>query len=263
MRITRITLPSVDVDACVAFYRDVMQLPVEGRLVRVGWTTLEIVPATADTGSVHLAFNVSPRRFEAAFSWLRERALLLRDPMDEERFRLGGAWRSDSVYFAGPHDAVLELIARDALADTFDDAYEDGVDGPFHGMEIACVSEVGLPTDDVPALVRDMVTRFGIAPFGESSDLFAPLGDHEGLLILVDRDRRWFPDLRRVPGALGLHVTLEGAMPTGHFADANGWLLTARTAKTDGRSPRLSLPQAVRPAASASPCHRQKRSNSS
>lgn len=263
MRITRITLPSVEVDACVAFFRDVMQFPVEGRLVRVGWTTLEIVPAAADTGSVHLAFNVSPRRFEAAFAWLRERALLLQDPMEQERFRLGGAWQSESVYFAGPHDAVLELIARDALADTFDDTYDDGIDGPFHGIEIACVSEVGLPTDDVPALVRDMVTRFGIAPFGDASKWFAPLGGHEGLLILVDRDRRWFPDLRRVPGALGLHVTLEGALPPGHFADANGWLLTALTAKTEARSPRLSLPQAVRPAASASSCHRQKRSSSS
>lgn len=228
MRITRITLPSVDVEACVAFFRDVMQLPVEGRTVQVGWTAIDLVAASADTGAVHLAFNVAPRRFGAACAWLRERAMLLRDPMDEERFRIAGAWRSESVYFAGPHDAVLELIARDALDDG------DALDGAFHGSEIACVSEVGLPTDDVPALVRNLVTRFGLAPFGDTSDVFAPLGGDEALLIVVDRDRRWFPEGRRLPGALGLRVTLEGPMPPGHFADANGWLLTTRTSMKHG-----------------------------
>ncbi|MET0256629.1 MAG: hypothetical protein ABW193_12580 [Luteibacter sp.] len=228
MRITRITLPSVDVEACVAFFRDVMQLPVEGRTVRVGWTAIELVASSADTGAVHLAFNVAPRRFGAACAWLSERAMLLRDPMGEDRFRIDGAWQSESVYFAGPHDAVLELIARDPLDDG------DVPDGAFHGGEIACVSEVGLPTDDVPALVRDLVTRFGLVPFGDVSDAFAPLGGHDALLIVVDRDRRWFPEGRRLPGALGLRVTLEGPMPSGHFADANGWLLTTRAAIARG-----------------------------
>jgi hypothetical protein len=252
MRITRITLPSVDVQACPAFFRDVVQLPVEGRTVRVGWTAIELVAAAADTGAVHLAFNVAPRRFEAACAWLRERAMLLRDPTGEERFRIGGAWQAASVYFAGPHDAVLELIARDPLDKG------EMLDGPFHGSEIACVSEVGLPTDDVPALVRDLGTRFGLVPFGDTSDVFAPMGGHDGLLIVVDRDRRWFPEGRRLPGALGLRVTLEGAMPPGHFADANGWLLGTRTAHVV-----YAPSEAARPAASAAPCLRQKPSSSS
>ncbi|PTR30809.1 hypothetical protein C8J98_106120 [Luteibacter sp. OK325] len=44
MRITRLTLPSTDVDACLAFYRDVLQLPTTGTTVHVGWTDIDIAP---------------------------------------------------------------------------------------------------------------------------------------------------------------------------------------------------------------------------
>jgi catechol 2,3-dioxygenase-like lactoylglutathione lyase family enzyme len=206
MRITHIELPSPDVEACLAFYRDVMQLKTTSNTVRAGWTSFDIVPATqAMHGAVHLAFNVPHHRFAAACEWIAARAMLLRDPMGEAHFHLGAPWHSASVYFAGPHDAVLELIAREPLAG------EGRGWGPFHGSEIACVSEVGLPTDDVPALVRELVVRFGITPFGEGSDTFAAMGGHEGLLIVVDRARAWFPELRQQPSAAGVRVWLDAA----------------------------------------------------
>ena len=46
MRITRLTLPSTDVGACLAFYRDVLQLLTTGSTVHVGWTDIEIVPTS-------------------------------------------------------------------------------------------------------------------------------------------------------------------------------------------------------------------------
>jgi catechol 2,3-dioxygenase-like lactoylglutathione lyase family enzyme len=217
MRITRLTLPSTDVSACLAFYRDVLQFPTSGRTVHVGWTDVELVATTTDPGPVHLAFNVPYSRFGAACTWLRERALLLRDPMGEEQFRIGGVWDSESVYFAGPHDAVLELIARRPL----------GLGGPatseFRSSEITCVSEVGLPTDDVPGLVRRLVVAAGLVPFGDVSDAFAPMGDHEGLLIVVDRRRFWFPEMRRLPGARGVQLSVEGVLPGAALLDDEGW----------------------------------------
>lgn len=220
MRITRITLPSIDVDACLAFYRDVMQLRTLNHTVQVGWTRIDIVPAAEDTGSVHLAFNIPRNRFAAACAWVAERAMLLRDPMGEERFHLDGAWQSDSVYFAGPHGSVLELIARHPLD------LDGPRNAPFHGQEIACVSELGLPTSDVPGLVRSLVTRMGIQPFGDISDAFAPMGTHEGLLIVVDRRRLWFPELRQPPGAKGVAATLDGVLPESRVVDGLGWTLT-------------------------------------
>ncbi len=73
---------------------------------------LERVQAQHPVGSVHMAFNVSPSRFQAAAQWIGTRATLLSDPQGWEHFALDGAWQSHSVYFAGPDGAVLELIAR-------------------------------------------------------------------------------------------------------------------------------------------------------
>jgi len=222
MRITRLTLPSTDVGACLAFYRDVLHLPTTGSTVHVGWTEMEIVSTSTDTGAIHLAFNIPHHRFDAACAWLGERALLLCDPRGQERFRLGGAWDSDSVYFAGPHDAVLELIGRRPLGPGCPIA------AGFRSSEIACISEVGLPTADVPALVRHLVVATGLLPFGDVSDGFAPMGDHEGLLIVVDRHRPWFPQGTRRPGARGIEIAVEGVLPGAVITDDQGWRLSAR-----------------------------------
>lgn len=225
MRITRLTLPSTDASACLAFYRDVLQLPTTGTTVHVGWTDIDIEPAATDPGTVHLAFNIPHHRFEAACTWLRRRALLLSDPLGEQRFHVGGVWDAESVYFAGPHDAVLELIARRPLG------HAQLADAGFRSGEIACVSEVGLPTDHVPSLVRHLVVSTGLVPFGDVSDVFAPMGDHEGLLIVVDRRRLWFPEMRRPPGARGIALTIEGVLPGAVLVDDEGWRL-ASTAQT-------------------------------
>ncbi|MGA7436626.1 MAG: VOC family protein [Luteibacter sp.] len=218
MRFTHIELPSSDVDACLAFFRDVLQLRITGHVVHAGWTDIEIVPIVRmGDGAMHLAFNVPYHRFAVACEWIAQRALILRDPLGEEQFHMGAPWDSESVYFAGPHDAVQELIARKPLGG-------EGVGGgPFHGREITCVSEVGLPTEDVPALVRDLVVRFGISPFGEVSDVFAPMGGHEGLLIVVDQARRWFPEHRQLPGGQGLRMCLDGVCSGRPVRGIAGW----------------------------------------
>ena len=221
MRIRHLTLPSPDPEACIAFFHDVLQVPTDDMTARLGWTDVNVVPGDAGTGVVHLAFNIPPERFGTACEWLQDRALILRNPTGEDRFRLAGSWQSRSVYFAGPHGAVFELIARDALAST------GHVTGPFHGEEILCVSEVGLPADHVPTLVGDLVAGFGMAPFGEGSDVFAPVGDHEGLLILVEKSRRWFPEATQLPGAFGVRMAIEGVARQGHYADTHGWLISA------------------------------------
>ncbi|QWT22212.1 VOC family protein [Bacillus sp. NP157] len=221
VRLSRIVLPSTDVEACVAFFREVLQLEVSGRVVHAGWTDIVVEPASAlGVGAVHLAFNVPHDRFDRACEWIASRALVLRDPLGEERFHLDAPWDSQSLYFAGPHGAVLELIARRSLV-----APVRGW-GDFHGSEIACVSEVGLPTDDVPGLVRDLVVRHGIAPFGAVSDTFAAMGGDEGLLIVVDRERPWFPESRRLPWARGVRVAMSGVVAGETLGGVEGWVVS-------------------------------------
>ncbi|MDL5367024.1 hypothetical protein QSH18_15545 [Xanthomonas sp. NCPPB 2654] len=222
MRITQLSLPASDPGASAAFYRDVLQLPVVATQVRIGWSLLDLLPADAEIGSMHLAFNIPPARFDAACDWLSRRAPSLRDPVGEVRFALDAAWQSQSVYFAGPDGAVLELIARRPLPAR---AVADGV---FSADELLCISEVGLPSAQVPAVAAAAQDRLGLMPFMPVSDAFAPLGDHEGLLIVVDAQRRWFPEQRQLPFARGVRVVVEGVRGGQVLRDAAGWEVVSR-----------------------------------
>ncbi|WP_369977505.1 VOC family protein [Xanthomonas bundabergensis] len=221
MRITHLDLPCRDPAASVAFYRDVLQLPVTGTQVRIGWSRIDLL-AAADVGSVHLAFNLPHPRFAAARAWLSRRVPLLRDPLGESRFTLGAAWQSQSAYFAGPDGAVLELIARRPLP------VHAVAAGAFSAAELLCVSEVGLPSAQVSAVAAAAQERMGLRPFMPVSDVFAPLGDHEGLLIVVDAQRRWFPEQRQLPFAQGVRVVVEGVHGGQVLRDAAGWEVVSR-----------------------------------
>ncbi|MCL1550544.1 VOC family protein [Xanthomonas nasturtii] len=214
-------LPCLDPDLTLRFYRDVLQLPEHGNAVRVGWSTLECMQAQHPVGSVHLAFNVAPSRFEAAAQWIGARAILLRDPQGRAHFALDGAWQSHSVYFAGPDGAVLELIARNALQDA-----PTGT-GQFHGEELLCLSEIGLSSGNVEVVTCSVAHHFGLQPFAQPLEGFAALGDDHGLLIVVDQRRRWFPQQRQLPWADGLRISVDAPQPGLRLRDAQGWELLA------------------------------------
>ncbi|MCD0279779.1 hypothetical protein JWH04_12660 [Xanthomonas melonis] len=221
MRLRQLVLPCLDPDLSLRFYRDVLQLPVHGTTLRIGWTTLECVQAQQPVGSVHLAFNLAPSRFDAAAQWIGARASVLGDAQGRQRFALDGAWQSQSVYFAGPDGAVLELIARDALQDAATGQ------GAFHGSELLCLSEIGLPSHHVQTVTESVVHHFGLRPFAPAVEGFVALGDDHGLLIVVDQRRRWFPQQRQLPWADGVRVSVDAPQPGLHLRDAQGWELLA------------------------------------
>ncbi|WMJ70863.1 VOC family protein [Stenotrophomonas sp. 24(2023)] len=222
MRILELSLPVSDVAATARYFRDVLQQPVEGNAVRIGWSTITLVPAGAlPVGGVHLAFNVPDDRFAAAIGWLRERAPLQRNPDGIDYFVLESNWQSQSVYFTGPDGMVLELIGRRRLP-------VGSRSGPFHGSELTSLSEVGLPSTDVDGLRTRLEADFGLQALSPPTPQFAPMGDDEGLLIVVDAARRWFPEGKDLPSARGLQLRLAGVSAGAGLADAaQGWQLRA------------------------------------
>jgi catechol 2,3-dioxygenase-like lactoylglutathione lyase family enzyme len=188
MRIADVRLTSADVDGAARFYETVLGLPVVSApgtaRVGIGASTLSLVSGPTGPGVHHLAFEVPQNRFADAKRWLAGRVeLIALDGTDE--FTGSGSWNSHSVYFDGPEGVVLELIARHELA--------NDSDGPFSSADLLDVSEIGIAVPDVPSAVAQLCRTFGVAPFGSGSDSFAPIGDHEGLLIVVARGRVWFP----------------------------------------------------------------------
>lgn len=203
MRILELTLHGVDLEEQRQFTVGVLGLrevePREtGRLAVVaGHTRLVFNPAPRDLHPrYHFAFDVPPSRLEAAVRWLRERRGLLASLTGETRFH-SDTWNADMVYFNDPQGNILELIARhDAGPGPNGDPHGAR---PFSASEIVGITEIGLATDSVANTAGALAERLpGLSPYPDADILpggdFAPLGDENGLLILVRRGRIWFPE---------------------------------------------------------------------
>lgn len=222
MHIATLDLDSPDVAAAAHFYADVLDQAVDvssdAATVRIGSSTLILRRGPASVGIHHLAFTIPANRFAEAKAWLSSRVrLLTKDSADE--FGLGGVWNSESVYFPGPDGAILELIARHCL--------DDATDHPFTGADLLCVSEIGLGVPDVPATVDALEAQFGLARFGDGGAEFSPVGDADGLLILVSQDRPWFPTVDRIASRGRIRVALTDVKPGGTVAPTDQQLITS------------------------------------
>lgn len=208
MRMTDLRVATRDVTAQRAFYAGTLGLPVveetaDAITLQVGATRLTFEAMTAwDELVYHIAFSIPRNKLAAAKEWLATRAPLLttdgRDEFDS------ASWDARMVYFHDPAGNILECIARRTLLN--DRA------GPFGPRDLLSVSEIGLPVDDVPARAAALGDALGIAAYKDHSAAFAPLGDEQGLLIVVKAGRPWFPTATRAvvaPVCLTLRGTRE------------------------------------------------------
>jgi catechol 2,3-dioxygenase-like lactoylglutathione lyase family enzyme len=188
MRISSLTITTSDLASAADFYGRVLGLEVTQFADRfeatIGRTTLVVRPGETEWASIHLAITIPRNRFGEAKEWLSTRTpLSVVDGADE--FALPDQpWRSKSLYFRGPDGIVLEFITRDRL--------KNDASGPFSSASLLCISEAGVASKDVAATVSELHASYGTEPFGAGVDEFAPIGDDDGLFIVVADGRPWF-----------------------------------------------------------------------
>ncbi|WP_375385064.1 VOC family protein [uncultured Microbacterium sp.] len=220
MKIVTVSVRVRNIAEATAFYAEVLGLPI-GRnhrlgAVTIGATRLELVEDAASEGHHHFAITIPSNKFLQAKTWLQERTDLIGAP-DADEFECSPLWNARSVYFNGPDGAVLEFIVRRDLS--------NATAGPFTSADLLCVSEVGVAMPDVPATVAKLHSDAQVAPYGDSFDSFAPVGDADGLLILVAPGRAWFPTADRVVRESPVAIAAVGARP-GTYALGPDCLLT-------------------------------------
>jgi len=190
------------------FYRDVLQLPVHAQAgqvtVTVGSSRLILEPGDHFHGVHHPAFGIAPADFELTRAWLGQRV----DPIavDGSEVIVGPeGWHSKSVYFLGPEDILLEFIAREA--DEHAPASTADVPQPLS------ISEVGIGVPDVADAVATLTEHLGLPAFPPQGTHFAPVGGHDGLVILVDEERIWFPTASHQAARGPVDLEIEGLRP--------------------------------------------------
>jgi catechol-2,3-dioxygenase len=188
MHITRLELHGSDLEQQALFYREVLALDVhieEGIRLTVHAGTTEVIFSKAEVGEsslYHFAFDIPENQFEHAKEWLASRTALLANE-DGSTTTYSKTWNSHSVYFKDAAGNILELIARHALQNASE------------GYKILSVSEIGLATEDVLALVKTLKEKTGLSPYkDESSETFTAVGDANGLFITVKQGRIWYPN---------------------------------------------------------------------
>ncbi|PPJ28776.1 hypothetical protein C5E45_30765 [Nocardia nova] len=213
MKILEVELTTTHLAATAQFYRDVLELPVvtlpDGIAVEIGSSIVRVTAGAGFDGVHHLAFGISPHDFDLARRWLRQRTELLTvdgsDIIDGPE-----GWNSRSLYFRGPDGTLLELIARQA------DRATPG--SPDEIPRLLSISEVGIGVPDVRQTVRHLAEAFELPPFPPQLSEFAPVGSHDGLLIVARSGRIWFPTEEDVPATGPVSIRIESAGRDGQIA---------------------------------------------
>jgi len=203
MKIKEATFLTKEPLELLPFYRDGLRFPVvtaeeDQLVVQAGATALRFVrwePASSEeagsrltrsyegqsTPYYHFAFNIPENKLDEAKGWIETVTELGKEAgRDISRSE---AWNSDSVYFMDPAGNILELIARHTM--------DNGIQRPFDpDRDLQCLSEIGMPTRNV-AFAVDQLEAIGIGSYQRRNDSFNPVGDEEGMFIVVQPGRRW------------------------------------------------------------------------
>lgn len=209
MKLISVSAPTRNSKSAGEFYGDLLGLTVTRRAgavsVGVGRTQLTLADGIQTFGAQHFAFTIPSNKFELGKEWLQNRMPLLTKSQADE-FEGPPAWNSRSLYFSGPDDSILEFIARGDL--------HNATMGPFTSRDLLCISEVGVVLDDVPVAVSELAATAEVLAFGDANGRsFAAVGDDDGLLILVETGRVWFPTTSQHARKGPLTIVASGARP--------------------------------------------------
>lgn len=220
MQITNVSVRVRNAREAGEFYAGVLGLNIAHEfnvvVVTLGTTRLELVEDPAVDGDHHFAITIPTNKFDEAKTWIQQRTVLL-GTSEADDFECSPAWNARSLYFSGHDQSVLELIIRRDL--------DNSTAGPFTSADLLCISEVGVAVTDVPAVVATLTADAEIAPYGDAQgDTFAPVGDVDGMLVLVAPGRTWFPTADRTAGKGPVFITAIGGRPGTYSLGALGSL---------------------------------------
>jgi catechol-2,3-dioxygenase len=191
MKITALEMHCESIASTLDFYKNTIGLPVlyndeEKVVFAAGSTKLVFRKSFDDKPVYHFAFNIPGNKFEEAFLWACSKFTLFNITPQTTIANFTG-WNARAFYFLDNNQNIVEFIARYDL--------HVNSDRPFNGRSILSVSEIGLVVENVEAFCEVLMEDFDLNYFEKQTPQkdFAPIGNDEGLLIVVANNRKWYP----------------------------------------------------------------------
>jgi len=191
MKLEHIQIQSSDIQQTATFYKDILDLPIiektkESVSIQAGNSVLEFLENAEFKSIYHFAFNIPENKLDEAIDWCKSKVdlIFIEDQKVITNFE---NWNANAVYFYDNSGNLLEFIARHDL----DNAQTEA----FSSKAILNISEIGIVSENPLALGEQLIEQHGLEFFSKNanSELFAAVGDDEGLLIMVKPDRNWYP----------------------------------------------------------------------
>lgn len=195
MFIQEIKLFSNNLESIIDFYNRVLEMPIvertESRVsFEVGESRLTFERCDAELKPYyHFAFNVTKSKADQIVPWLKARGIVI-NLTNEKEVNYFKDWNAHSVYFYDPAGNIVEFIARHNT--------KQESDQPFKREDLLNISEIGMPALDVIALSELLIERYDEQIYLSGDDMFTPIGDEQGLLILSSLDRIWLGSDKKV-----------------------------------------------------------------
>ncbi|GLU53944.1 VOC family protein [Dyadobacter frigoris] len=191
MKIKELHLLTNNLNKTEAFYNELLGIPISKKTetelqFQIGNTALNFILSQVTEPVYHIAFEIPNNKLPEAFDWLSEKVSIL-PVTPESKIADIKLWNAKSIYFYDNNENLLELICRYDL--------ENQSEKTFDASSIIAVSEIGLVTNDVVALTKTITEKYQLAVFQKqpAQENFTAIGDEEGLLVIVNENRNWFP----------------------------------------------------------------------
>ncbi|WP_409275001.1 ring-cleaving dioxygenase [Neobacillus sp. SCS-31] len=186
MKFSKLALLTSNLTIMKDFYRKVLELSISAEsddefTVHIGQTDLNFRESDDGKPFYHFAINIPENKFSEAVAWAKSRiSLNSEDGNFEVHFE---SWNAHAIYFEDPSGNIVELIARHNLS--------NGSCNNFSSKDFINISEIGITVDEVIPFVRKL-NALGFPNWRNDSEGLTPVGDENGLFIIVETDRKWF-----------------------------------------------------------------------
>lgn len=191
MKLEHIQIQTSNIQKTASFYTNILELNIiekdsESISIQAGNSVLNFVENPKFDSIYHFAFNIPENKLDEAIQWCNNKVdlIVIEDQNVITNFE---NWNANAVYFYDNNGNLLEFIARHDL--------NNAQTEKFSSKSILNISEIGIVNENPLTLGNQLIENHDLEFFSKNtnSEVFAAIGDDEGLLILVKPNRNWYP----------------------------------------------------------------------